>query len=167
MRETNLYKKVWQTLQIISVFIWGKNSYSGDNTFFLFFIVALSRETVLEKRRNEKVSRKLFFFFQCRQNASTKWHSTEGIWSVLKFLSLSFFCYCSRLKRYSFVMKKKMCAAKCYCFQCFFFLVVTCTQAGIRLLLQLSNAKKNWYSNGKIYVWQIFPNSCETNLKID
>lgn len=120
MRETNLYKKVWQTLQIISVFIWGKNSYSGDNTFFLFFIVALSRETVLEKRRNEKVSRKLFFF-QCRQNASTKWHSTEGIWSVLKFLSLSFFLVLFSIEKIFFCDEKKMCAAKCYCFQCFFF----------------------------------------------
>lgn len=156
MRETNLYKKVWQTLQIISVFIWGKNSYSGDNTFFLFFIVALSRETVLEKRRNEKVSRKLCFF-QCRQNASTKWHSTEGIWSVSKF-----FCYCSRLKRYPFVIRKKCVQRNVIVFNVFF-LVVTCTQTGMRLLLQLSNAWKNWYSNGKIYVWQIFPNSCETN----
>lgn len=159
MRETNLYKKVWKALQIISVFIWGENSYSGDNTFFFSSLLHWNRTW---EKKKWKSFEEIVFFFSVSTKRINKVAFNRRNLVCLKVFIVKFFLLLFSIEKIFFCDEKKCVQRNVIVFNVFF-LVVTCTQTGMRLLLQLSNAWKNWYSNGKIYVWQIFPNSCETN----
>lgn len=129
----------------------------------LFSFLHCCIETVLEKRRNGKVSRKLFFFSVSTKRINKVAFNRRNLVCLKVFIVKFFLLLFSIEKKNIFFCDEKKCVQRNVIVFNVFFLVVTCTQTGMRLLLQLSNAWKNWYSNGKIYVWQIFPNSCETN----
>lgn len=140
-------------------FYLGENSYSGDNTFFFSSLLHWVEKPYLRKGEMEKFRGNCFFSESTKRINKVAFNRRNLVCLkvfIVKFLLLS------SIEKIFFCDEKKCVQRNVIVFNVFF-LVVTCTQTGMRLLLQLSNAWKNWYSNGKIYVWQIFPNSCETN----